>query len=401
MNHCLVESARESRTSRFKVRTCFASIALFGAAALLSLAAIAQAEDPKARLTGADRELIIVGSFNDYNEVFRGTAKRDPGGWASIELVGEVNKVRCTGRSAVVHDPGNDDCQGTEGVGRLQCTDGRDITVETTWTTCSRLISTGVDQDGRLITFLSGHSKEVVDKLFAAEREQAATRPALPRYNPKATLQKRGYATGSGFVVSTDGYVVTNFRLTEGAGRVSVLTADGTRHPARVVARHEQFLLTLLKIDSASSPLTVRDKHGTKAGVKVVAVGYPLIAIARQRQKSTSGTVSATNDIIGDDRFIQMNLPIQAGNCGGPLLDSKGDVVGVMTLPIDPVRAAEGMGSYQQNVGYALKAEHLRSFLDEHIKIPDGPTGAAGSIEGNGESVVKDSEKSVVLVIAE
>ena len=83
------------------------------------------------------------------------------------------------------------------------------------------------------------------------------------------------------------------------------------------------------------------------------------------------------------------------------MLDSKGDVVGVMTLPIDPVRAAEGMGSYQQNVGYALKAEHLRSFLDEHVKVPDGPAGAAGSIEGNGESVVKGSEKSVVLVIAE
>jgi S1-C subfamily serine protease len=204
-------------------------------------------------------------------------------------------------------------------------------------------VSTGFDQFGNKLTFISGHTAEVADKLFAAEREAASKRPALA-YAPQKTRKKRGYVTGTGFFVSDRGHVLANYRLVDGATEITVVDSKGAEFPARVVKKDQTYDVVLLKTDATAPKLTVRDDDGLARGTKVYTIGYPLIAVVRQKQHLTFGTVATSKDVIADERFMQLDLPVRAGNAGGPLLDQTGAVVGMVSTPLDPASAAEGRG---------------------------------------------------------
>jgi len=136
-------------------------------------------------------------------------------------------------------------------------------------------------------------------------------------------------ALGSGFIVSPDGYVVTNHHVVREAAQIVVRTADHREHPAKLVGGDPKTDLALLKIDRADLPtLPFGDSDRLDVGEPVMAIGNPF----GLEQTVTTGIVSAKERFIGSgpyDDFIQTDASVNPGNSGGPLVDARGALVGI------------------------------------------------------------------------
>ena len=157
---------------------------------------------------------------------------------------------------------------------------------------------------------------------------------------PRRTVR----SLGSGFIVNADGYVVTNNHVVDGATEIKVTLADGRELAAKVLGRDPKTDLALLKIDATGLPLIA-------LGVSTqLQVGEPVMAIGNPfglEQTVTTGIVSATGRVIGEgpyDDFIQTDASINPGNSGGPLINSKGQAVGINTALVSQSGGSVGIG---------------------------------------------------------
>ena len=157
---------------------------------------------------------------------------------------------------------------------------------------------------------------------------------------PRRTVR----SLGSGFIVNADGYVVTNNHVVDGATEIKVTLADGRELAAKVLGRDPKTDLALLKIDATGLPLIA-------LGVSTqLQVGEPVMAIGNPfglEQTVTTGIVSATGRVIGEgpyDDFIQTDASINPGNSGGPLINSKGQAVGINTALVSHTGGSVGIG---------------------------------------------------------
>jgi serine protease Do len=157
--------------------------------------------------------------------------------------------------------------------------------------------------------------------------------------------------SGSGFIISPDGYILTNNHVVEGADRVNVILADKREFEARVIGRDPNTDIAVVKVDARNLP-TVRmgDADGLEVGDWVLALGYPLDL----GQTTTAGIVSAKGRSIGImgrsgaeaplEHFIQTDAAINPGNSGGPLVDLQGRVIGVNSAIASPTGFYSGYG---------------------------------------------------------
>ncbi len=157
--------------------------------------------------------------------------------------------------------------------------------------------------------------------------------------------------SGSGFIISPDGYILTNNHVVDGADRVNVILSDKREFEARVVGRDPNTDVAVVKIDARNLP-TVRlgDADGLEVGDWVLALGYPLDL----GQTTTAGIVSAKGRTIGImgrsgaeaplEHFIQTDAAINPGNSGGPLVDLQGRVIGINSAIASPTGFYSGYG---------------------------------------------------------
>jgi serine protease Do len=149
---------------------------------------------------------------------------------------------------------------------------------------------------------------------------------------------------GSGFFISSDGYVVTNNHVVQNAKSVTVTTLDGKTLDAKVVGTDPKTDLALLKVNEAGDyPYVTFAKEMPRIGDWVVAIGNPY----GLGGTVTAGIISAEGRDIGDgpyDRFLQIDAPINRGNSGGPTFNMKGEVVGVNTAIYSPSGGSVGIG---------------------------------------------------------
>ena len=149
---------------------------------------------------------------------------------------------------------------------------------------------------------------------------------------------------GSGFIITADGYILTNNHVVDGATRVQVRLDDGREMDAKVVGRDPQTDLALLKIDATNLPVVpLGDSGALKVGEPVMAVGNPF----GLEQTVTTGIVSATGRVIGEgpyDDFIQTDASINPGNSGGPLINARGEAIGMNTAIVSGSGGSIGIG---------------------------------------------------------
>ncbi len=151
-----------------------------------------------------------------------------------------------------------------------------------------------------------------------------------PQQGPRGP-QRRGTSMGSGFIISPDGYVLTNHHVVDGADEVTVKLSDRRELVAKVIGSDQQYDVALLKIEASNLPsIRLGDSNSLKPGQWVVAIGSPF----GLDHSVTAGIVSATgrSNPAADQRyvpFIQTDVAINQGNSGGPLLNTRGEVVGI------------------------------------------------------------------------
>ncbi len=176
-------------------------------------------------------------------------------------------------------------------------------------------------------------------------------------------FEQRGI--GSGFVISSDGYILTNNHVVEEADQIKVKLSNGNEYKGKVVGRDPKTDLALLKIEGAPDlhPLNLGNSEEMKVGNWVVAVGSPF----GLEQTVTAGIVSAKGRVIGSgpyDNFIQTDASINPGNSGGPLINMKGEVVGINTAIVAqgqgigfaiPINMAKDIAGQLQNKGHVTR----------------------------------------------
>jgi serine protease Do len=151
-------------------------------------------------------------------------------------------------------------------------------------------------------------------------------------------------ASGSGFVLSPDGYIVTNNHVVEEATEIQVKLADGRELAAKVVGRDPKTDVALLKVEATGLPvIPLGDSAALQVGEPVMAIGNPF----GLEQTVTTGIVSATGRVIGSgpyDNFIQTDASINPGNSGGPLINGRGEVIGINTAIFSQSGGSVGIG---------------------------------------------------------
>ncbi len=175
-----------------------------------------------------------------------------------------------------------------------------------------------------------------------------------PFFNQRPQDRKES-SLGSGFIISPDGYIVTNNHVIKDADQVKVVLHDKTEYDADVIGTDPMTDLALIKIKAKDLiPLKFGSSSKTQVGSWVVAIGSPF----GLEQTVTAGIVSAKGRIIGSgpyDDFIQTDASINPGNSGGPLLNLEGEVIGINTAIV-----ASGQG-----IGFAIPSDLATGIIDQ------------------------------------
>ena len=176
-----------------------------------------------------------------------------------------------------------------------------------------------------------------------------------------------GTSSGSGFILSEDGYVVTNYHVVESASAIEVITHDGTEYAAKLVGKDSNNDLAVLKVEATGlSAATLGSSNSLMIGDMVVAIGNPLGELASTQ---TVGYVSGIDREVSTDSLttismIQTDAAINPGNSGGPLFNMKGEVIGITTAKYS---GTTGSGATIEGIGFAIPIDDVVPLIDDLI----------------------------------
>lgn len=197
-----------------------------------------------------------------------------------------------------------------------------------------------INKNGETVTMLKLYPKEDV----------------LP---PSPNFSETNGWTGTGFALNNK-YVVTNYHVVENARNITLTGINGNfnnKYSATVMATDKKNDIALLKLNGnvtiTNIPYSIKTST-SDVGEEVFVLGYPLTATMGDEIKLTTGVISSKSGFQGDISQYQISAPVQPGNSGGPLFDSKGNVIGIVS--------AKHVGA--ENVGYAIKTSYLKSLVE-------------------------------------
>ena len=176
---------------------------------------------------------------------------------------------------------------------------------------------------------------------------------------------------GSGFVISEDGYIITNYHVaepylvygTQGGYVLRVVLYDGTTYDATVIGYEEQNDIAVLKINASGlNPVTIGDMTSVKVGNEIYVVGNPLGELT---YTMTSGSVSALDRVISTEvtssiNVFQIDAAVNSGNSGGPVYNNRGEVIGI----VDAKYSAEGV----EGLGFAIPIDDAMNIITDLIE---------------------------------
>ena len=180
-------------------------------------------------------------------------------------------------------------------------------------------------------------------------------------------FQTTSAASGSGFILTGDGYVLTNYHVIESSNSISVTLYDGKSYDAVLIGYDESSDIAVLKIDAEGlTPVVLGDSDNLNVGDSVVAIGNPLGELTFSL---TSGAVSALNREITLSNSVTMNLiqtdcAINSGNSGGALFNLYGEVIGITNAKY----SGSGSGASIDNIGFAIPINHVRGIVESIIE---------------------------------
>jgi TPR repeat protein len=206
------------------------------------------------------------------------------------------------------------------------------------------------------------------------------------------TLSKR--STGTIFVVSKAGQAITNQHVTNGCTELRIQGRNGV---AKMITEDVVNDLALIQMPAPTDAAAIASDPGKlRQGEDVVVFGFPLNSILSSGGNLTLGVVSALTGMGNNTNQIQITAPIQPGSSGSPVLNKKGEVVGVVSMKLSDTKMVTSTGSVGQNVNFAVNGQTLKTFLDTH-KV-NYSTGSLFSREKSTADLADEARKWTFLV---
>ena len=198
---------------------------------------------------------------------------------------------------------------------------------------------------------------------------------------------------GTGFSVTPDGKILTAYHVVDRAKSLRVYLPGRTVVAAILERSDPANDLAILKImQSTPEYLSLAPPRSAKVGGRVFTVGFPVPGLLGQEPKYTEGTISALSGPGGSASLFQISIPIQPGNSGGPVVDDKGNVVGIVTSTAAIKNFLSATGTLPQNINWAVKSDYAQLLVD----LP----AALDKIEVDQQVVVQKAMKAVCLIEA-
>ena len=181
---------------------------------------------------------------------------------------------------------------------------------------------------------------------------------------PGPGIPRRREGAGSGFIVTEDGYILTNNHVVGNASKINVTLSDGRKFKAEVVGADPETDIAVIKIDAGSLPIAVLgDSDALEQGDWVLAIGSPF----GLQQTLTAGIVSATGRELRESQYnhyIQTDASINPGNSGGPLVNMQGEVVGINTMILTGGPLSQG----NIGIGFAIASTTARDVFKQLVR---------------------------------
>jgi TPR repeat protein len=205
-------------------------------------------------------------------------------------------------------------------------------------------------------------------------------------------------ATATGFLITANGYVLTAQHAIEKVGRIEVLYQQ-RRYPAKVIVNDEAIDVAVLRIEGTGFPcLPLVSSATVKTGDAVFTMGFPQVALQGAEPKFTEGSISSLSGPAGSSRFFQISAPVQPGNSGGPLVDERGQVVGMVNARLNDLTTLAASGMLPQNVNYAVKSSFILPFL-EGIEGLSVRAKAQEQAATERSALIERTKKALVMVV--
>jgi S1-C subfamily serine protease len=203
-----------------------------------------------------------------------------------------------------------------------------------------------------------------------SERRDRRVLNSIERRPPPNTRNRRLAAVGTGFFVSLEGKILTNHHVVAECGMVTAETDSAPPALAKLVASDEQHDLALLETDlTPRDAATFRAGPDPSPGARIAIVGFPELGLPTIQPQVAAGDVLATAPPgTKDDEpgRLALRVDVRGGNSGGPVLDDRGQVIGVISAKLNTVKVYQATGQLIRDVGFAIANSTVLAFLDEH-----------------------------------
>ena len=225
-------------------------------------------------------------------------------------------------------------------------------------------------------------------KMFAADAQQVAVQ-SPPREEEKA----RGLSLGTGFFVGPAGNVFTSYHVIDGAERIGCRTSDGKIHAASLERGSRANDLALLKVNvRPAAYLSFAPPASMRPGDRVFTIGFGAPNyLGVNEPRFTDGTISALSGLGAEDAYMQISVPVQPGNSGGPLVNEAGQVVGVIAAQAAVEEFVKIEGAFPQNINWAVKSDYASPLL----------AGTGSWTKRARDEAIRTARESLCLIMAE
>ena len=207
---------------------------------------------------------------------------------------------------------------------------------------------------------------------------------------PSAEAQA-GSSSGTGVFIGPSGRILTSSHVVEGADDLTVVTSSGERLRAVVEKGSQATDLAVLKVDHRPRHyLEIAPPGSVSSGDRVFTFGFPVTSLLGLEPKFSEGAVSALSGVRGEAAFMQITVPLQPGNSGGPIVTESGQLVGVVAAVAAVKPFLEATGTLPQNVNWGVRSEYALPLLPAPRALPLTTRQAA----------IARTRDSVVLIVA-
>jgi len=175
--------------------------------------------------------------------------------------------------------------------------------------------------------------------------------------------------SGSGFVIHPDGYVLTNHHVIDDAAQITVVVSGKGKFPASIVAEDDYKDLALLKIEAAGlDALPIAESKNVNVLDTIFVLGYPLYSTLGADVSASQGHVNAVRED-GRIPLLQIDANVNFGNSGGPVVNDRGEVIGVVVSKLNAAFFLQETGSIPERVNFAIPIDEARGNAEEGVPI--------------------------------